>query len=156
MIYLVFSQEQGGPPYERLVTHGARFFSATLELLEQTEDAIAIRLACSRPPLRGEFRIAVRAASKDDLLNARDAEARGQAAGMAALAERCAQVWTIDAASDQVPSEAAYLTLAGLCASVALGPVLPPDGSTLFGVRGAIERRDKAVGHFGARLGQKD
>src|SRR5216683_3152752 len=40
-------------------------------------------------------------------------------------------------------SEAAYLTLAAVCASVALGPVLPPDHSTLFGVRGALERRDK-------------
>jgi hypothetical protein len=144
--YLVFSQEPGVPPYERLATHGARFFSSTLELLEQAEDAIVIRLACSRPALGGEFRMTVRATTNDDLMNARDAEARGRAAGMGALAERCPQVWTIDAATAQIPSEAAYLTLAGICASVALGPVLPPDASTLFGVRGAIERRDKAIG----------
>jgi hypothetical protein len=145
MTYLVFSQEHGALPYDKLAAHGGRFFSATLELLEEGDDAIAVRLVGTRPPLRGEFRIASRATTKDDLMNARDAEARGRAAGMAALAERCARVWTIDAANSEMPSEASYLTLAAVCASVALGPVLPPDGSTLFGVRGAIERRDKAL-----------
>jgi hypothetical protein len=146
MMYLVFSQEPGAcPPYERLSTQSGRFFSTTLELMEQNENSVAVRLVASRPPLRGEFRIVARPADREDLMNARDAEVRGQAAGMATLAERCPQVWTIDAAGSQIPSEAAYLTLAGICASVALGPVLPPDGSTLFGVRGAIERRDKAV-----------
>ena len=52
---------------------------------------------------------------------------------------------TIEGVGEESPLEAARLTLAGICASVALGPVLPPDGSTLFGVRGAIERRDKAL-----------
>ena len=45
--------------------------------------------------------------------------------------------------SDSEPGELAYLTLSAICASVALGPVLPPDHGTLFGVRGAIERRDR-------------
>ena len=78
-------------------------------------------------------------------MNARDAEARGRAAGMAALAERCGQVWTIESVGESDAIDATYLTLAAICASVALGPVLPPDGSTLFGVRGAIERRDKSL-----------
>jgi hypothetical protein len=145
-MYLVFSQEPGGrPPHERLSTQSGRFFSTALDLVEQNENSVVVRLVASRPPLQGEFRIVARPTDRQDLMNARDAEARGQAAGMATLAERCPQVWTIDAAGSQIPSEAAYLTLAGICASVALGPVLPPDGSTLFGVRGAIERRDKAV-----------
>lgn len=145
MTYLIFSQEPACPPYERLAAHALRFFSATLELLEQSEVSVKIRLLCSRPALRGEFRITARAPVRDDILNARDAEARGRAGGMAMLAEKCGQVWTIEAAGAEVPSEAAYLTLVAICASVALGPVLPPDGSTLFGVRGAIERRDKAL-----------
>jgi hypothetical protein len=145
MIFLVFSQEPGRLPYEKLAAHAGRFFSTKLELLEQGEDSISMRLVCARPPLHGEFRIVSRPTNKDDLMGALDAEARGRAAGMAALADRCQQVWTIEPASSEEPSEAAYLTLAGLCASVALGPVLPPDGSTLFGVRGAIERRDKAL-----------
>jgi hypothetical protein len=146
MTYLVFSQEpRGRPPFERLATNAARFFSSTLELLEESEASIVVRLACARPPLRGEFEIVSRDTVKDDLMNARDAEARGRAGGMAMLAEKCQQVWTIEGAGDEVPSEAAYLSLAGICASVALGPVLPPDAATLFGVRGAIERRDKAL-----------
>jgi hypothetical protein len=95
--------------------------------------------------LGGDFRITARDTSKDDIMNARDAEARGRAAGMAALAEKCSQLWTIEAGGSEVPSEAAYLTLAAVCASVALGPVMPPDAATLFGVRGAIERRDKSL-----------
>ena len=145
MTYVVFSQERGSLPHEKLATHAGRFFSATLDLLAQEEDAITVRLVVARPALHGEFRIASRPTTKDDLMSARDAEARGRAAGMAALAERCERVWTIDGVGSQAPSEAAYLTFAALCASVALGPVLPPDGATLFGVRGAIERRDRTV-----------
>ena len=145
MTYVVFSQERGSLPYEKLAAHAGRFFSSTLELLTQGEDSMSVRLVCARPLLRGEFRITSRATTKDDLMSARDAEARGRAAGMAALADRCDRVWTLETAGSEVPSEAAYLTLAALCASVALGPVLPPDSSTLFGVRGAIERRDNAL-----------
>jgi hypothetical protein len=144
VIYLVFSQELGAPPHERLAAHGARFFATKLELLEQDETAVVVRLDCSRPALLAEFRITARAPTRDDLMNARDAETRGRAAGMAALAERCPRVWTLEPFGAE-PSEAAWLTLAAICASVALGPVLPPDGSTLFGVRGSIERRDKAL-----------
>jgi hypothetical protein len=144
--YLVFSQEpRGRPSFERLKVNAARFFSTTLELVEEDETSIMLRLVCTRPALHGDFRIASRDTVKDDIMNARDAEARGRAGGMAMLAEKCGQVWTIEAASEEVPSEAVYLTLAAVCASVALGPVLPPDGATLFGVRGAIERRDKSV-----------
>jgi hypothetical protein len=144
--YLVFSQEpRGRPPFERLLVNAARFFSTTLELVEEDETSIMVRVVCKRPALHGDFRLTSRDAVREDLMNARDAEARGRAGGMAMLAEKCAQVWTIEAASENVPSEAVYLTLAAVCASVALGPVLPPDGATLFGVRGAIERRDKAL-----------
>ena len=146
MTYLVFSQEpQDRPSHERLAGNAVRFFATTLELVEQGEAWVSVRLVCSRPALSGEFRIASRATTKDDLSNARDAEARGHAGGMALLAERCKQVWAIDAAGSDPPSEAAYLTLAAICASVALGPVMPPDFGTLFGVRGSIERRDKAM-----------
>ena len=145
MTFLVFSQEPGCPSFERLATHAARFFSTALELREQTEESVVIRLVCSRPALHGDFRIASRATTRDDLMSAREAEARGRAGGMAALAEKCKQIWAIERVGAESPHEAARLTLAAICASVALGPVLPPDGSTLFGVRGAIERRDQAL-----------
>ena len=146
MTYLVFSQEpRGRPSFERLQVNAVRFFSSTLELRADGETSIVVHLGCARPALHGDFRITSRDTVKDDIMNARDAEARGRAGGMAMLAEKCKQVWTIEAAGDDVPSEAVYLTLAAVCASVALGPVMPPDAATLFGVRGAIERRDKAV-----------
>ena len=145
MTYAVFSQEPGAlPPFEKLASSASRFFSATLELREQTETEVAVRLVVSRPQLTGDFRIASRVTTSDDLARARDAEARGRAGGMAMLAEKCGHIWTLETMSAE-SSEAACLTLAAICASVALGPVLPPDGATLYGVRGSIERRDKAV-----------
>jgi hypothetical protein len=146
MIYLVFSQEPGEcVPFERLLAAAARFFAAKLERRELGEHAIGVDLSVARPAIAGSFRIALRKTTHEDLMNARDAEARGRAAGMSALAEKCATVWVIDAAGAEPPTSAAFLTLAAICASVALGPVLPPDGATLFGVRGAIERRDRAL-----------
>ncbi|MCA9632591.1 MAG: hypothetical protein KC766_33290 [Myxococcales bacterium] len=75
--------------------------------------------------------------ANDDLNRglAREAEKRGNAHGMAQLAERCPWVWRV--ASDG-PLESPLTWL--LCATLAacgLGPVLPPDQATLFGVRGA-------------------
>ena len=40
----------------------------------------------------------------------------------------------------------ALLNLCAILASVALGPVLTPDESALFGVRGAMERVEAVVG----------
>ena len=147
MRYAVFNQEpRGAPPFEKLAAAAARFFAAKLELVRREGDAITVRLAVTRPVISGEFCIACRAPSHDDLVRARDAEVRGKAAGMSALAEKCGAIWEIDAPEGDPPVEAAYLTLVAICAAVGLGPVLPPDGATLFGVRGAIERRDRIVG----------
>jgi hypothetical protein len=134
--YLVFSQE----PFddERLASHAARFFRAKLERLDGGPDWARVRL--SGPSFDAELTLHARDVTRDDVQDAKDAEARGKAAGMSALAERCAQVWEIGPAEGGAPNEAAYLAMSGICASVALGPVLPPDHSTLFGVRGAMER----------------
>ena len=146
MTYFVFNQEpRGAPPFEKLAAAAARFFASKLDLVRREGDAITVRLAVTKPPLSGEFRLACRAPTHDDLVRARDAEVRGKAAGMSALAEKCGALWEIDAALGDPPEQAAYLTLAAICAAVGLGPVLPPDGATLFGVRGAIERRDRAI-----------
>ena len=87
----------------------------------------------------------MRQVQKEDLSNARDAEARGRAGGMGALAERCQSVWEVRDVAGAEADPAALLTLCAICASVALGPILPTDHATLFGVRGAIERRDALV-----------
>jgi len=143
-MYIVFSQEPLAlPDVERLASQAARFFASKLELLETDGSRLRVRLAHQQLLLDDEFVIRVRPALRDDWMEARDAESRGNAAGMSALADKCATVWEIAPAGEIDPSEASYLTLSAICASVALGPVLPPDHSTLFGVRGAIERRDK-------------
>ncbi|MGE0321562.1 MAG: hypothetical protein AB7S68_04625 [Polyangiaceae bacterium] len=66
---------------------------------------------------------------------ARDAEARGRAFGMAQLAQRCPWVWELSS-DGTLESRLTWLFCAAL-AAWGLGPVLPPDRSTLFGVRGA-------------------
>jgi len=60
---------------------------------------------------------------------------------MSVLAERCPAVWEI---TDAEAEPRAALTLAGVLAAVGLGPVLPPDESALFGVRGALERLERS------------
>ena len=60
---------------------------------------------------------------------------------MSTLATRCAHLWELEPVSDAPP--AATLNLCALLASIALGPVLPPDIATLFGVRGAMERVER-------------
>jgi hypothetical protein len=146
-MYLVFSQDRRTLPDTELLTyHAARFFGAKLEVLEQEEAKLRLRLTSQRPAFEDELSLRVRDVANGDLGDARDAESRGAVAGMAALAERCPKVWEIGpVAGAAPPSDAAYLTLAAICASVALGPVLPPDRQTLFGVRGAMERRDKTA-----------
>jgi hypothetical protein len=137
--YLVFSQEPKGPfETERLASHAARFFRAKLERIEAGPGWVRVRL--SGTSFDAELILRARDVTKDDIQDAKTAETRGKAAGMSALAERCAQVWEIGPAEGSTPSEAAYVAMSGICASVALGPVLPPDHSTLFGVRGAMER----------------
>jgi hypothetical protein len=144
MGYLVFSQDSGDlPAADRLAAHASRFFGATVEKLGAEGSTLRVRLSSLGHSFDAELAIRARNVTRADLEDAREAEARGRAAGMAALAEKCPRVWELDRGGKDDPSETAYLTLAAICASVALGPVLPPDRATLFGVRGAMERREK-------------
>jgi hypothetical protein len=61
---------------------------------------------------------------------------------MALLAARCSVLWIVT--PEGTPTGSAELQLSALLASVALGPVMPSDESTLYGVRGAMERAEKA------------
>src|SRR5690606_29285255 len=104
--------------------------------------ALRVRWSHPRRGLSAELEVRSRPVTPDDLERARAAEVRGKAAGMAALAARCRFVWEV--APTEEADERVVLALCGLLASVALGPVLPPDGATLFGVRGAMERSDRS------------
>ena len=134
----------------RLLQHARRFFAAELNVLsasppdrDEVEVAsVHIDFESARYPGRGTFRVDSRGSSADDRNAATAAEARGKAAGMAELAARCSVVWTIF--PQGAVSGSAELQLCALLASVALGPVLPEDEGTLYGVRGAMERAERA------------
>lgn len=125
------------------------YFDATLEVEARSapgpdgRDRVEVRLRSEKHGYEGRFSIHTRWASEHDRADARDAEQRGQAAGMAALAARCPTIWDVEAIGDD--SELARLNLCGMLAALALGPVLPDDGSTLYGVRGAMERVDRLL-----------
>jgi hypothetical protein len=64
-------------------------------------------------------------------------------AGMDALVAKAQRIWQI---SNEVTSGDdchAPLTVAAILASVFLAPIVPPEGSTIFGVKGARERLER-------------
>ena len=125
------------------------YFDATLSVLSRRDpapdgrDYVEVLLHSEKHGYEGRLSIHSRWASEHDRADARDAEQRGRAAGMASLAARCPTIW--DVAPIGQESELARLNLCAILASVALGPVLPDDGSTLYGVRGAMERVDRLL-----------
>lgn len=153
MGYCVFSQASApGIDPALLVRTATRHFEASLEILgaatASAPDAgsawVQLRLVSARRGFEQIFRLQGRAATAEDWAAARRAEQNGRSAGMSALAERCPSIWEIS--EESAPSELALLTLCGILAAAALGPVLPPDESALFGVRGAMERVDALGG----------
>jgi hypothetical protein len=132
----------------KLLGNARKFFEAELEVLEETQlDAdrsrVRLRLHSNKHGYAGSFVVLSRPAGPDDRFEAQAAEARGQATGMSLLAEKCGFVWELTP-DPRVP-RAATLNLCGILASVALGPVMPEDRSTLYGVRGSMERLEKLL-----------
>ena len=125
------------------------YFDATLDVQGRSDpapdgrDRVQVLLRSEQHDYEGRFSIHTRWASEHDRADAREAEQRGRAAGMATLAERCPTIWDVEPIA--ADSELARLNLCGILAVVALGPVLPDDGSTLYGVRGAMERVERLL-----------
>jgi hypothetical protein len=119
------------------------FFRVELEFFrrhlgEEGRGEFGVRVALpGRPAV--ELSLARRPAREDDWRAAEEAERAGQAAGMAFLARRCPVVWEI---RDDAAHPGEILTLCGILAAAELGPVMPPDRSTLYGVRGARLRAE--------------
>lgn len=125
-----------------------RYFDATLEIQsradqEDSGELVQVLLRNEKHDYEGVFTIRSRRTAAADLHDARLAEQRGRAAGMSQLAERCPTIWEVRALGTE--AELASLNLCGILASVALGPVLPDDCTTLYGVRGAMERVDRIL-----------
>lgn len=135
----------------QLLAHARRFFAAEVDILassppvrpEPTLAQVTLRFESARYPGAGTFTLDARYPTAADVADAEEAEARGRAGGMAQLAARCTGLWTIIPSGEI--SGSAELQLSALLASVALGPVMPADLSTLYGVRGAMERAEKAA-----------
>jgi hypothetical protein len=146
MPYLVFSQSTALDEHA-LVRQARAFFSADLAFTRRHHHAdgtVAFDVTLSGPCAPAAFALDLRPTTPGDLDAADHAEIAGRAGGMALLARRCPVVVTITEAPGT--PERALLTLCALLASALLGPVMPPDHSTLFGVRGARERAEKSAG----------
>jgi hypothetical protein len=146
MSYRVFTQTpDGGIDPALLVRTATRHFEASLSILSAEQPPapgagsrrVELRLVSERRAFSQDFRLLSRPASETDWAAARRAEVNGKSAGMSALAQRCRFVWLIESESE---GSVALFNLCAVLASAALGPVLPPNESALFGVRGAMER----------------
>jgi hypothetical protein len=146
----VFAQGPAELALARLLSSARSHFSATVEVLDAPPPPVTsatLRLDSTSAGYAGDFRVSVRMASAADYAAADRAELAGRAAGMASLARRCPSVWEVSGTDDRPwERDAALLNLCAILASVALGPVLPSDASTLFGVRGAMERVEAVLG----------
>jgi hypothetical protein len=81
----------------------------------------------------------------DDLRAAEDADTKAGLTGLGTLARRCPMVWLVAVESD---ADRTALLLSAILASVALGPILPPDQAELFGVRTARQRLEDSAGPY--------
>lgn len=64
-------------------------------------------------------------------------------AGMDALVARAKRIWQVSTDGVQGADLHASLRVAAILAAVLLAPIVPPDGTTIYGVKGARERLDK-------------
>ncbi|HLV64770.1 MAG TPA: hypothetical protein VKY73_03125 [Polyangiaceae bacterium] len=149
--YRVFAQAAPGTlDPAAIVRTATRFFATDVTVLGfhppgvalDAGAALEVALSSRHPGAAGKLRVRARAATVEDLEAARRAEQRGRSSGMSLLAERCPSVWEI---TELDAEPRAAIALSGILAAVGLGPVLPPDESALFGVRGALERLERPL-----------
>lgn len=66
-------------------------------------------------------------------------------AGMDALVARAKRIWQVSCNVVHGDDQQAPLRAAAILASVLLGPIVPPEGNTIYGVKGARERLERAA-----------
>jgi hypothetical protein len=99
-----------------------------------TSDAALVVIA--GPEGQGSLRlIAGRPTELSDIVRAQQAERLGAVgSGLVDLAKRCPNVWLVEASS---ADDSSALAIAAILALVYLGPIVPPSGAELYGVRTA-------------------
>lgn len=149
--FLVFSQAAGA----RFDAAGwreqaARFFAAKLGFTHDKRPASdpplvdAARVVIAAERANGTRLVIGRPREPGDLACAEDAELRAGGGGLGELARRCGHVYVVEASG---PDDRASLSCAAILASVALGPIVSPDGR-IFGVRTArLELEREASGY---------
>lgn len=151
----MFAQEKHARlPLATLLNNARNYFGWSVTVLDEQgvpqdgspalSSRVVLELENGQRGGPARFEITARAAVPDDQVAAREAEIQSQAAGMANLAERCPTVWELTPAATAARAAATY-EMCAVLASAALGPVMPRDGSTLFGVRGALDRARRAA-----------
>lgn len=144
---LVFSQSPG-PALDLsvLMQHARRHFGLGLEVLVPRSDSSSRETRVRATPAGTQwgrtFLIRGRHATEEDQVRARHAESLSRAAGMARLASRCPVVFEVLSLEGGAPD--VLFALCGALASVTLGPILPPDGARLLGVKSAREEAARA------------
>jgi len=134
---LVFAQsEEVRLPLTTFVAHARTHGSLAILVRDETAAGDAATIYTSAEGEKAAFRLQSRRTTPADVAVAREAEQRGRAAGMGDLAARCPTVWQLESDAP----EWLTLELCAVLAFAALGPVLPPDASTLLGVRSAREK----------------
>ncbi len=142
--FLVFSQRGDAClDVSQLKHHASRFFATKIGLSVDkrygdnppSSDAARVVVASDDGLAAGTRLCFARPADATDLARVEEAERQHGATGMALLAQRCPTVWLIE--TEGGDDDRVALVLAAIFASVMLGPIVPPRGDDVFGVRTA-------------------
>lgn len=140
MRYRIFPAEKDNEiDTARLVQNARLYFGSRVEILEyEPRRRLQAKITGPSDGAPVEVDLVVRKISRKDREDIRDAEHRGGAAGMGGLTARSPVLWELTTPDDA--EEANILAFVAALASIALGPVLPPDNETLYAIQGAMER----------------
>jgi hypothetical protein len=142
--FLVFSQAADTIlPVELLTSRASAHFDAVLSPSGAGEPGVT-RFSYSTRGARGDFDVTVRDAGAADVAAVEQVERTEPTGGLADLALRCKTVWAVEPRGR--PPEWLAFEITAVLASIALGPILTPDGSNLLGVRSARERANRLRG----------
>lgn len=120
------------------VVQEKRYPSGTLPLADVVE--VDLRERGAETPTRVHV-VTVPADRSPEAIAAGTAGARAiGGAGFDALVPRTRRVWQVRERLDALGDPRAPLAVAAVLASIFLAPVVPPEGGTIFGVKGARER----------------
>lgn len=152
--YLVFGQESPFPfELGTLRAYASRFLDAKVGFSMEkkgpprTNDLASILVHHAR--FHATVTVLCRATTSDDRALAERAETLAGGGGLAALAARCPRIFEVHGGAN-VDDDRASLLVACLLAGTSLGPVVTPDGTSLFGVKSGRARLESWLTQDGA------